>query len=265
MTTFRPIADAGVAFSFQQLGGSPQLQGSNVVATEDEGPSWTILFDDEQPRPVRITIQSYNSVRRQLSEAPSFFELYAGSDPAVIVTNQIPDDATEFVPNPVSGSYGQVVYTAGFGSELSRIETFSMLVEVDAAPAETCEELGRVSRCYVSAHDRSRIHDTRLYPTEKRCLVANFNGAVAKGRTIVKAEWRMQPVLAVSMANPAIDGREARVMIQAAYRGETSIKCTVTFDSGEIYTQLFRVLTLPGPFFGDEFTTGGPAFLQVTA
>lgn len=265
MTTYKPIADAGVAFSFEASSGSPQLQGSNVVATDDEGPSWAISFEDEQPRAIRITVQSYNSARQQLSEAPSFFDLYAGDEPVVTVTNQVPDDATEFIPNPVTGAASQISYTAGYGSELSRIESFSMLVEVDAAPAATCEELGRVSRCYVSAHDRARIHDTRLYPTEKRCLVANFNGAVAKGRTIVKAEWRMQPVLAVSMANPVIEGREARVMIQAAYRGETSIKCTVTFDNGEIYTQLFRVLTLPGPFFGDEFTTGGPAFLQVTA
>ncbi|KRG69130.1 hypothetical protein [Pseudoxanthomonas dokdonensis] len=129
-----------------------------------------------------------------------------------------------------------------------------------------CEEIGRVSRAYVSAHTRERVHSTRLYPTEKRCLVANFNGAIPPGRTIVTAQWKMESACSVAMSSASIYGRSAQVMVQGVYRGWAYIKAQVTLDNGEIYNQLFVVEVLEGPYFGDENSlAAGPTELTATA
>lgn len=135
-------------------------------------------------------------------------------------------------------------------------------IEIDA-PA--CEEHGRVTRAYMSGYTRRRVHESKLYPAERRCLVVNVNGAVAKGETIKRVEWRMDPVYAVGMADASIEGREARVIIRACYPGEAAIKAAVTLSNDEVYVQLFRVRVLPGPYFGDELTAAGPAMLQADA
>lgn len=127
-------------------------------------------------------------------------------------------------------------------------------------------DIGRVSHAYASAHDRTRVHSTRLYPREKRALVADFNGAIPRERTIVQAEWRMEVVCAAAMSNASIaaDQRSSQVMLQACYRGYTSIRCQVTLDNGEIYNQQFVIEVLAGPYFGDENTAAGPQVLTVT-
>lgn len=138
-------------------------------------------------------------------------------------------------------------------------------ISVDEAPPATCQELGRVTRAYVSAYNRTRVHQARLYPREKRCLIADFNGALPVGRTIVSATWNMEVAYAVAMSAATIDGREARVMIEAVYRGRVDMRCHVTLDNGEVYNQLFAVQVLPGPWFGDENTVAGPTQLTVTS
>lgn len=133
------------------------------------------------------------------------------------------------------------------------------------APEPTpCEELGRVSRAYVSAHDRTRVHGLNLYSRERRCLVANFNGAIPKARTIASAVWDMESPCAVGMSGAAIVGREAQVMLSAVRDGVEWIRCEVTLDNGEVYNQLFRVEVLAGPQFGDT-GTAGPSRLTATA
>lgn len=153
------------------------------------------------------------------------------------------------------------------GCRIFRIEAPTMFVMQVAIEVEGgCEEIGRVTRAYVSAYSRSRVHSSRLYPNEKRCLVANFNGAIPKGRRIVRAEWRMETAYAVAMSSPGIDkGREATVVIEAAARGDAAIRCQVTLENGEVYNQLFAVEVLAGPWFGTENTSAGPLVLIAEA
>src|SRR5690606_28216052 len=83
-------------------------------------------------------------------------------------------------------------------------------------PQPTCREIGRATRAYVSAYDRSRVHQSRLYRFEKRCLVANF-GALLGERQIRCATWSIdRPEIGV-MSDPQIssDARETSVMFAA--------------------------------------------------
>lgn len=127
--------------------------------------------------------------------------------------------------------------------------------------------IGRVSRAYVSAHDRTRVHHVRLRPQEKHRLIADFNGALPAQRTIVSAVWQMETASAIGMGAASIldGGRAAQVLIEAVERGQhVYMRCQATLDSGEVYTQVFRVDVLDGPVFGDAGAIG-PTRLTATA
>lgn len=132
----------------------------------------------------------------------------------------------------------------------------------------TCQELGRVTREYVSAYQRGRIHNSRLIRGETRCLVANFNGAIPVGRTITTANWYCLQPYAVAMSNAQItaDGRTTQVMIAAQSQGPCTIKVVATLDNGEQYTQMFRIMVRGFPWFvGENVPPIGPYQLTVTA
>jgi hypothetical protein len=174
-----------------------------------------------------------------------------------------------YTPDPGYTGPDAFSYWALFGdggeSTYNTVEaTITINVLGVAPPPVACDEIGRVSRAIVSAHNRTRVHNTRLYPREKRCLVANFNGAIPPGRSIVTATWEMEYASSVSIANPSIVGRSAQVMIQACYRGRQAMRCQVELDNGEIYNQLFLVEVLDGPYFTDEATAPGPTKVSVT-
>lgn len=138
----------------------------------------------------------------------------------------------------------------------------------DPAPSdETCDEPGQVTRCYVSIFDAPRIHESRLFQQGKRCLEANFNGALGVGRKIVSVKWSMQTPYSVVMDTARItaDQRSTRVNITAAWTGDAWMRAQVTLDNGEIYTQLFHVVVPPSPWFGDVSPTAGPSELTASA
>lgn len=125
--------------------------------------------------------------------------------------------------------------------------------ELDITPIPPCTELGRVTRCYVNAYQRGRIHESRLVRGEYRCLVANFHGAVDLARTIVSVTWKCQQPYAAVMSNARIEtsAREVAVDVLAQLPGCAWLKCLATFDNGEVYTQLFRVLVSDAAWFDD--------------
>ena len=125
-----------------------------------------------------------------------------------------------------------------------------------------CTELGRVTRCYVSGYQRTRIHESRLVRGEKRCLVANFNGAFDLARTITSVIWRCEQPYAAVMSNARVFPREVAVDVTAQLPGCSLIKCLATLDNGEVYTQLFRVLVMDAAWFDiDPGATAGPLSL----
>lgn len=139
-----------------------------------------------------------------------------------------------------------------------------------AAPEEVrCEEHGRVTRAYVSGYQRDRVHRSRLVRGERRCLVANFNGAIPPARTIASATWRCDQNQAVYMANPRITdaGRVAEVDITAQIGWGARVKCEAVLDNGEVYTQRFVIRVVSAPYFMGEPTwyAQGPTELTATA
>lgn len=147
----------------------------------------------------------------------------------------------------------------------------SFFVEVDVPVIDRCRELGRVTRAYVSAYTRERVHQSRLFPQEKRCLIANFNGALPSGRTIAQAQWDIDAPYCVTISDAFIEdsgpfaGRETGVLLQSVWQGDQVLRCQITMDNGEIYTQLFYVQCLWQGWFGDNMPPSGPSRLVVSA
>jgi hypothetical protein len=98
---------------------------------------------------------------------------------------------------------------------------------------------------------------------EKRCLVANFNGAISAARTIVQAAWRTPYGYIAIMSNARIqpDARSAAVDIQANWIGDEILKCEATLDNGEVYVQPFRVDVSGDPLFLPSQSNAGPTEL----
>jgi hypothetical protein len=275
-----PIETSGIEFTFVEnsdFGGSVSLVSSVAIKDQGTPPSGGAIADwqfnfvytvGREPINLRITPISYAAA------APGDVAFTVQTEDGLVVVQTIPNTSitpeTSWEPNPVEVTIDftleqDMVITTG-GEYDASTSQFLIEVEVPDPPvSEPCEELGRVSRAYVSAHTRTRIHSMRLYPNEKRCLVADFNGAIPPSRSIVQAQWRMEVASSVGMSAPTIAGRAAQVMIQAAYRGCVGMKCQVTLDNGEVYNQLFVVEVMPGPYFGDENTVAGPTILTVTA
>lgn len=264
MPNWVPIAESGLPFSFTSM--TATLVGSTVSADAVNDVQWQIEFTpapDPLPQ-VRITVQSYQAGSEFGDVSGAKFMLDDGG-PSVEYPNTEPagNPQTAFVPGQITGPALSIEFQGANGGEFTATESFAILIEVDA-PAG-CEELGRVTRAYVSGHYRTRVHESRLYAREKRCLVANFNGALPAGRSIASAVWDMSVIAAVGMATPSIVGREVRVLIEAVRCGCAYLRCEVTLDNGEVYNQLFAVTVLDGPSFGDQGAVAGPARLTVSA
>lgn len=125
--------------------------------------------------------------------------------------------------------------------------------------------LGRASKAYVSAYDRTRVVSVRLYPTETRQLVADFNGALEADRTISQAVWDMYIQGYATMADGAIDGRSTSVLLTANYRGQVAVRCQVTLDNGEVMNQLFAIEIFEGPLWNGDPPATGPSRITVSA
>jgi hypothetical protein len=133
-------------------------------------------------------------------------------------------------------------------------------------PDFPCEEIGPVSRVDVSAHNRTRQHSVRVLPGERRCLVANFNGAVPASRTITAATWRMDSTVVASMSDGKLLSpyRQTEVSVTAALPGTTAIECRATFDNGEVYSQRFMVEVEHG-MYSWPATSPGSSLISLSA
>lgn len=140
---------------------------------------------------------------------------------------------------------------------------FTPQIEYTAPVTTTCDELGRVTRAYVSGFQRDRIHRSNLIRGEQRCLAAEFRGAIAAARTIVSCQWMCQQPYAVFMTSPRIVGTECAVTINAQAASWAWLKCVAILDNGEQYTQLFFVTIKSSPYFVGEIfpTQSGPTIL----
>lgn len=128
--------------------------------------------------------------------------------------------------------------------------------------------MSRASKAYVSAFDLSRVHESSLYRFAKRSYIAAFNGAMAAGRTIVSATWRIDcPEIAVmSAAAISEDQRETSILLAAQLGGFATLRAEVTLDDGSVLNQVFRVNVREASCFNDDpAIQTGPYSLTVTA
>jgi len=125
--------------------------------------------------------------------------------------------------------------------------------------------MSRATKAYVSAYDRSRVHQSSLYRFEKRRLVANF-GALLGERQIRCATWSIdRPEIGV-MSDPQIsdDARETSVMFATQLGGWATVRCQITLDSGEQYPQVFRINVRQASWFVDDAPiSNGPFSVSV--
>lgn len=128
----------------------------------------------------------------------------------------------------------------------------------------TCSEIGPVSTANASAYNPTRIHDVRLMLGTKKCLVANFNGAIDKARTIASVKWRCFFGYVAVMANARIqdDARSSAVGLTANWLGDDVVRCEATLDNGEIAVQVFHVDVSGSPIFGSAQSGSGPTELD---
>lgn len=128
-----------------------------------------------------------------------------------------------------------------------------------------CDEIGRVSRAFVSAHNRTRVHGVHVGAGERRCVVADYNGALPVGRSIARAEWRLAGDGVARMSEAAIPTpRQTQVQLHAQHAGRVMLRCLATLDNGEVYVQSFMVLVSPDPF-ADQAGAGGSLVLTAVA
>lgn len=115
----------------------------------------------------------------------------------------------------------------------------------------TCDELGRVTRNVVSGYTLSRPTVTRVRRMAKRCVVANFNGALTKGRTIVAVRWETTSPWAIFMENARIISgqRQSAVDVTFNFAGWGGVLCTATLDNGEVYNAEFSFTVTDSPLY----------------
>lgn len=151
---WRPIAQSGVPFTF--LGGDAEISGSTVTAPFSVTPGWEIQLDGgAADYSVRVTMQAYQSTM-QFEEEPSAFTFTTVGDVETVVTNLNEGTTSAFSPNPVIGTGYRVVYTPGIGSETSRSESYTMLVELDVVSVPTIKPILQTFRGYHGADSAFR-------------------------------------------------------------------------------------------------------------
>lgn len=129
--------------------------------------------------------------------------------------------------------------------------SFTPQVAFSMPLASKCDELGRVTRTYVSGYTLSRQNVARVRRSSKRCVVANFNGALPPGRLITSVRWETTSPWSINMSNARIatGQRETMVDVLFNFAGWGGILATVTLDNGEIYNAEFSFTVIDNPLY----------------
>jgi len=125
-------------------------------------------------------------------------------------------------------------------------------------------DMGRVTKCIVSAFNRDRVHYGQIYSPEKRQLLTDFNGALPAGVTITKATWNTQDNWTGVMSAPVVDGRRCSVIVQAQIDGACCIRLDAELSNGERYCQWHVIRILPARYVVNDNWTTGPKQLVAT-
>ena len=137
-----PIDESGVAFTFDNLDGGAQLDGS-VVSTSAEGVGWLISNDAESGQfRFRVAVQSYSAASGGFGQAEvAHFDWNDEAADQFSQPNEASSPDASFEPASFEGNVGfnqSLSYTSAVGSGWSVIETYAFLIEVwqDDLPPE---------------------------------------------------------------------------------------------------------------------------------
>ncbi|XQA72078.1 hypothetical protein ACM9XA_11305 [Xanthomonas sacchari] len=221
--------------------------------------AWSITLEQQSNAYINVAAGETVLYSAQVCSASDGLGPFSGT--ANISIPQVPQSYIT-----IRASASDQSYSVLYGYD--QLGTFTLAPGQDPDPqtAVPCDEIGTVSRAYVSAHDRTRIHQINVPPGERRCVVADFNGALPPGRSIAAAEWRLSSLGVASMSGAAIpSAREAQVQVQVGYPGTVALRCVATLDNGEVYVQRYMIVVPVMPFFGDETVQYGPQVLSAVA
>lgn len=160
-----------------------------------------------------------------------------------------PDNKTLwYSPTPSWSGNDSFTYKATSGSTASNVATAS--IQIDPAVV-ACKELGRTTKTYVTGYSLSRVNVARVRRMAKRCVVANFNGALDPSRSIVSVRWETTSPWSIFMSNARIapGQRETMVDVSFNFSGWGGLLATVTLDNGEIYNAEFSFTVLDTPLY----------------
>lgn len=177
--------------------------------------------------------------------------------------NPIQADSLTILSEPVNGTASAVGESLIYTPDVNFVGTdeFTYLATVggnDSNEAhvtinvlERCGELGRTSRTYVTGYSLSRVNVTRVRRMAKRCVVANFNGALDPERQIVSVRWETTSPWAILMSNAriAFGQRETMVDVTFNFSGWGGLLATVTLDNGEVYNAEFQFTVVDTPLY----------------
>jgi hypothetical protein len=169
---------------------------------------------------------------------------------------------------PTGGSSYEVTVNPGSGCA-SDTATLTPTANPPAPPAPStpdCGELGRVTRSFVSGYTAARNESRRIRRFSKRCCVADFNGAMPLGVTIVAVRWDCTSPWSINISNARIESTNRTVACDAAfnYAGWGALQATATWSNGEITSQQFQFEVLDRPIFPNAIygSSNGPYTIQ---
>jgi hypothetical protein len=128
-------------------------------------------------------------------------------------------------------------------------------------------DMGRATRNIVSGYNRDCAFQARLYAPERRALVTEFNGALPKGVTIMRAVWDTLDTFVAAMSDPEVlpGARSCQVMLTAQVDGFCCIRLTVELSNGEKFAAHHVIQILPARYMSTDIWANGPTQLTATA
>ena len=135
-------------------------------------------------------------------------------------------------------------------------------VFVDRGIPASNSDTAQVIRNSVSPRQRDRIFNATLYANERRLLVTDFNGAIAKSQRIVTTVWHTHEPNICAMSSAEVNERRVGVQIAAQYSGICRIRVDATLDSGEVYSAWHAITVMPAPVYNNAGWTNGPSRLE---
>jgi hypothetical protein len=260
----------GTSYTFDGTEGQCYLQ----AITEESGSPFTTYQADFSLTPAVPVIAAQNASDTVAFSAPATALPYTVTsngtpvtpDSLAIITPPTWGDVSidgpviSYTPYPNYNGPDSLTYTGTVDGITSNVATISITIE----SPPVCDELGRVTRAYVSGYQRWRVHRSDLIRGEQRCLAAEFRGAISPARSIVSCQWMCQQNYAIFMSDARISGTECAVTINAQAASWCYMKCLATLDNGEVYTQLFLLMIRSAPWFVGEIfpTQSGPTILS---